>query len=103
MVLLMPGFYLSMHLERGWYLVIELPDVLLDVREQASEGELLNELSDVFMVVQGQTGSMAPRPPSPRVRALGLIQGSSGSLQAAQTTQRVQFEGTALHVVAGLI
>lgn len=87
----------------GCYLVIELPDVLLDVREQASEGELLNELPDVFMVIQGQAGSMAPLAPKPSFHTFGLIRGSSDSVQAAQTTQRVQFEGTALHVVAGAI
>lgn len=83
-----------------FYLVIELPDVLLDVREQTSKSELLNELPDVFMVIQGQTGSVAPQPHSPSLRALGL---THSSVQAAQTTQGIQFEGTALHAAAGSI
>lgn len=73
------------------------------MREQASEGELLNELPDVFMVIQGQAGSVAPGDPKPSFQAFGLIGGSSRSVQAAQTSQRVQFEGTALRAVAGSI
>lgn len=88
----------------GWsgrYLVVELPDVLLDVREQASEGELLDELPDVFVVTQGQTGSVALRSPGPRFQASGVTH--RASVQAAQSAQRVQFERTALRVAAGSI
>lgn len=50
-----------MHLQNhSFYLVVELSDVLLYVWQQPSEGELLNELSDVVMVIQGQTCPVAP-------------------------------------------
>lgn len=42
------------------YLVVKLSDVLLYVWQQASEGELLDELSDVIVVIQGQTCPVAP-------------------------------------------
>lgn len=42
------------------HLVVELSDVLLYVWQQASEGELLDELSDVVVVIQGETGAVAP-------------------------------------------
>lgn len=45
------------------YLVVELSDVLLYVRQQTSEGELLDELSDVVVVIQGQTHSVAHHAP----------------------------------------
>lgn len=42
------------------YLVIELSDVLFYVWQEASEGKLLDELSDVVMVIEGEEHSMAP-------------------------------------------
>lgn len=42
------------------HLVVQLADVLLYVRQQASEGELLDELPDVVVVIQRQTGPVAP-------------------------------------------
>lgn len=41
------------------HLVIELPDVLLNVRQQASEGELLDKEPDVVVVLQRQKHPVA--------------------------------------------
>lgn len=41
------------------HLVIELADVFLDVWQQSSEGELLDELADAVMVIEGQAGTMS--------------------------------------------
>lgn len=45
------------------YLVVELSNVLLYVWQQAPEGELLDELSDMVVVVQGQISPVAPCSP----------------------------------------
>lgn len=42
------------------YLVVELSDVLLNVWQKASEGKLLDELSNPIMVIEGQTCTMTP-------------------------------------------
>lgn len=77
------------------YLVIELSDVLLYVWQQASEGEFLNELSDVVMVIQCQTCPMAPC--SPHVLRipctfLGVSIDSTKGVQTPRAAHRVQLE-----------
>lgn len=85
------------------YLVVELSDVLLYVRQQASEGELLDELSDVVVVIQGQTRPVAP---CATRRALWIsrtflqvgVNGTEG-VQASWTAHCVQLERMAVQAV----
>lgn len=86
-----------------FYLVIELSDVLLNVRQQTSEGELLNELSDVVVVIQGQTCPVAPCSPSNTLRIsctfLQVSVNSAEGVEASQAVQIIQLERMAFHTV----
>lgn len=85
------------------YLVIELSDVLLNVGQQASEGELLNELSDVVVVIQGQTCPMAPCSPSHTLwiscTFLQVSVDSAEGVQAPQAAWSIQLERMAFQAV----
>lgn len=78
------------------YLVVELSDVLLDVRQQAPEGELLDELSDVAVVIKGQTRPVAPCSPPLRSGFLQLCVSRTEGGQAPRAARCVQLQRVAL-------
>lgn len=89
------------------YLVVELPDVLLYVWQQASEGELLDELSDVVVVIQGQTCPMAPCSPRQALRIprpfLQLRVHITEGVQTPRAARCVQLERMAFRAVGGFV
>ena len=86
------------------YLVIELPDVLLYVGEEAPEGKLLQELPDVVMVVQREAVPVGPRGGQGRGPGCGGAPGGQDP-EAVQTPagRAVQLERVTLHAVGHLV
>ncbi len=89
------------------YLVIKLSDVFLYVWQQASESELLNELSDMVVVIQGQTGPVAPCSPRHTVwiscTSLQIRADGTEGMQASCAAWSVQLERMAYQSVGHVI